>query len=315
MSFVKGVTSVQIKRNSRVEMTYDDSFGSALFGTGADGDLVYDGTTAILGVSPSNKVYTLARDIYADNLTINSGVSIITAGYRIFVRKFLLNNGTIKWNGTDASADTAGTALAAKLFGASSAGAAGGTGNGTAGNASAKGVGGTGGAGGAGQTAGGGTAGTSATATPPTAAEGGIQNIYTTAVLRGTIFASTTKFTGGDGGAAGGGDGTSGKGGGGGAGGGIVVIAAKVIDPNGTGDIQAKGGAGGAGVENAGGGGGGGGGVVAIITANPVPTPVSAGKPGQTISVAGGAGGAKGSGTGTTAGSAGGAGRYVEIRL
>lgn len=65
------------------------------FGTGADGNLTYDGSTTILGMAPSASAYTLTRDIYANNLTVNAGVTINTGGYRIFVKGTLtLSNAT-----------------------------------------------------------------------------------------------------------------------------------------------------------------------------------------------------------------------------
>jgi hypothetical protein len=36
----------------------------AIYGNGADGALVYDGTSTVLGVVPSSHTYTLNRDVY-----------------------------------------------------------------------------------------------------------------------------------------------------------------------------------------------------------------------------------------------------------
>ncbi len=59
------------------------------FGTGADGDVIISGNT------------TLVADMNYHNLTINNGVVLSPAGYRIFVRGTLLNNGTIARNGNN----------------------------------------------------------------------------------------------------------------------------------------------------------------------------------------------------------------------
>lgn len=48
---------------------------------------------------PAANVYTMTRDIYLTDCTINSGVFINTAGYRIFGTGTLTNNGTIRNNG------------------------------------------------------------------------------------------------------------------------------------------------------------------------------------------------------------------------
>lgn len=83
-----------------IQYTVQDA-GIFSFGDGSDGDITYDGSTTILGVVPSSSVYTLDRDIYAENMTVNSGVKIKTNGYRIFCSISLTNNGTIERNGND----------------------------------------------------------------------------------------------------------------------------------------------------------------------------------------------------------------------
>jgi len=61
----------------------------AVYGTGADGSATLDGTTTILGMAPSASVYTMTRDLYFYNLTLNASVSLNPAGYRIFVKNIL----------------------------------------------------------------------------------------------------------------------------------------------------------------------------------------------------------------------------------
>ena len=70
----------------------------SVYGTGADGDAVLDGTTTVLSMAPSTSVYSMTRDMYFNDLTINASVRLAPNGYRIFVKgtlKFMGNNSTI----------------------------------------------------------------------------------------------------------------------------------------------------------------------------------------------------------------------------
>ena len=69
----------------------------SIYGTGADGDAVLDGTTTVLSMAPSSSVYSMTRDIYFNDLTINASVRLAPNGYRIFVK------GTLKFMGTDST--------------------------------------------------------------------------------------------------------------------------------------------------------------------------------------------------------------------
>ena len=60
-----------------------------VYGSGIDGSVVFDGTTTILSMAPSSSVYTLTRDIYCLDMTVNASVTIKPAGYRIFVQGVL----------------------------------------------------------------------------------------------------------------------------------------------------------------------------------------------------------------------------------
>jgi hypothetical protein len=67
-----------------------------VYGTGSDGDATLDGTTTVLSMAPSSSVYSMTRDMYFNNLTINAGVRLAPNGYRIFVKNLLtLNNNSI----------------------------------------------------------------------------------------------------------------------------------------------------------------------------------------------------------------------------
>jgi hypothetical protein len=268
---------------------------------GSDGNVVFDGTSTVLGLAPSSMVYTLTRHIYPNNMTVNAGVTIKRGRFGVFAKETYTNNGTDIDDGNAAVTTTAGAALAAAVFGASFAGgaghAAGAGSNGTAATTSGGGAGGNGGAG-----TGGSGAGTGGGTTAPTAANGGIPRSPAQLAAGVTIGGAVlTQVKGGAGGGGGGDDGT-GAGGGGGGGGGIHITFANKIINNGR--MGARGGAGAAGgATNCGGGGGGGGGFVGYCTRSYSGT--------GAIDAAGGAGGA-GTGTGA-AGSAGAAGTVVAI--
>lgn len=80
---------------------------SGFFGDGRDGSLVFDGTSTVLGITPSTqtnygptapggvsvKQYLLTRDIYCTDMTVDSGVLIFVEGFRVYV------NGTLTLDG------------------------------------------------------------------------------------------------------------------------------------------------------------------------------------------------------------------------
>lgn len=69
----------------------------SVYGTGADGDATLDGTTTILSMAPSASVYTMTRDLYFNDLTINTSCRLQPNGYRVFVK------GTLRFGGTNAT--------------------------------------------------------------------------------------------------------------------------------------------------------------------------------------------------------------------
>jgi hypothetical protein len=75
---------------------YNESVDT-VYGTGADGDATLDGTTTILSMAPSASVYTMTRDLYFNDLTINTSCRLQPNGYRVFVK------GTLKFGGTNAT--------------------------------------------------------------------------------------------------------------------------------------------------------------------------------------------------------------------
>jgi hypothetical protein len=74
---------------------YYNESPSELYGTGSDGDITLDGSTTVLSMVPSSSVYSMTRDMYFNDLTINANVRLSPNGYRIFVKNILkLNNGS-----------------------------------------------------------------------------------------------------------------------------------------------------------------------------------------------------------------------------
>ena len=67
-----------------------------LTGDGSDGDVVISSNTS------------LTRDMYYDDLTVDVGFILNAAGYRVFVKGTLTNNGTIDFSGNDGTAGTDG---------------------------------------------------------------------------------------------------------------------------------------------------------------------------------------------------------------
>lgn len=61
----------------------------SVYGTGNDGSVTMDGSTIVIGITPSANVYTMARDTYFYNLTISAGIRLNPNGYRVFVKNQL----------------------------------------------------------------------------------------------------------------------------------------------------------------------------------------------------------------------------------
>jgi hypothetical protein len=314
------------------------------FGDGSDGAATLDGTATYPWAELIGSVYYLEQPVYLTSLTINSGITLETESYSVFVNGMLANSGTIDSSGLPGGnggvggqgiAGLAGlgpgapgntyTQNASQDLGWGATGAAGAAGSTIAGaqgtssfnyssnfplNAN-------GGAAGAG---GNGTGGIGGIAVPITLATGpsAIRFVkLTNNLLSFNTFSTTVLplFGGipGNGGSSGGGDGTNngGAGGGGGAAGGVIAIFAYQFNNMGT--INANGGNGGngespavfiGGIGGGGGGGGGAGGLIYIVSSDYIST--------GTISAIGGNGGSEGAGQGTgtsgTAGSSGGSG-------
>lgn len=117
--------------DATVQTTAAATGGIMAFGNGVDGDVTISGDT------------TLTRDMYYNNLTINSGITLTTDSFRIFVKNTLTNNGIIDNSGVSVppSTGTGGAGRSDKTLRGSSNG---GNGSGGAGSPGAGGGGGGG---------------------------------------------------------------------------------------------------------------------------------------------------------------------------
>lgn len=284
-----------------------------VYGTGSDGALALDGTSAITvqgqSIVPVGGLYTLTRDVAATTATFTGSAVVRTASY-LFRCHLLVgdvghvihddgNAGTSGASGGAAALSAGGTLHRASGGGADGRGT---TGVGAAGSNATNSRGGAGGAGGASGANAGGNGGT-VTAPAGTAGrmDAGVGLIHGW-LANGASGPGSLAVNGGAGGGSGASNGT-GNSGAGGSGGGRCRVYAFVCDFAGT--IRAAGGAGGAatGGGNNGGGGGGGGGEAELTTEYLKRTP--------TVSAPGGAGGAA-TGTGI-AGSAGSTGQATTV--
>ncbi len=305
--------------NTRTLTVPDDNGTIAFTKNYVENDLILgDGSDGALSTSGN---VTLTRNMFYSSLTVNSGHTIFTAGFKIFCTGTVnvAAGGFIDRSGNAGSGVTAGAALASAILGGSAAGGAGGGGgNDSAGDpgsagGSANGEGGNGAAGGDGGDSdvsnSGGTAGAAGTVTVKK-----VRHLTSDFF----VYTGTTLIQGGAGGSGGGGGAgdpveDGGSGGGGGSGAGIIAIYANIILIGGTisaiGGAGAAGGSGDAASGGGGGGAGGGGGYVYLV----YKTLTNNG----TLSVAGGAGGAAGVGGNENGvvGAAGSAGNKVGINL
>ena len=250
-----------------------DSFYYAGFGTGSDSAVVFDGSSVVLGLSPSSSVYTLTRDIFPTDMTINAGVTVACQGFVPYVKgrlKLVDSTSKLIFKANDGSGLTAGASFST-VGTLNVTAAAGGNGRNTTGagsngsGAGSNNVTGTGS--GAGGTAGGAnTGGTGNTTVAPTAAQGSIQEFG--AMIRKRLQGANS-FNGSGGGGGGGCDVTVGTAtsGGGGSSCGTLMVWCRELENNGV--IAADGGNGAnattAGGGIAGGGGGGSAGTVMVI--------------------------------------------------
>jgi len=269
-------------RDERVYVPLHNPLSAFLYGLGYDGDITYSTDT------------TLSNNIFARNLTVNSGVTLKPYSYVIHASEKITINGTISadgGNGANGASGGAGGTIPPDADNAylpwSIRGGNGGN------NAPGEGititnyVGAKGGNGGSRYSYSGGIVSDAAPLFHYLFKK--ILPVYilqpAAKALRGTSGSGWDSIRISVGGGGGAGWGTSQTGGGGGAGGGLIVMCAPTIEITSTGIITAKGGNGGAGTANDGGGGGGGGGGIVFLICD---TLINSG----TINVSGGSGGA-----------------------
>lgn len=94
-----------------------------VFGTGIDGNLLFDGVNPVLGIAPVGGVYAMNVDMNAVNITIVAGVTVQLVRFRMFAQGLLLNDGAVDTSGTNGAslgAGIAGTAAGGTTIGGSS---------------------------------------------------------------------------------------------------------------------------------------------------------------------------------------------------
>ena len=252
------------------QMQTDEAAGGSgvgIYGDSSDGTAICDGVATVAGMSLAGSVYTLTRDVLFASLTVNSGIEVVGAGWRLFAVA-LIHNGKIDNNGGDGTAIAAGTAGLGSGSTPLAGGGVGGFSSGGQGTFYSADIAGGGGNGG-GSTSGG----------IPTYSVLGFNTVHVLPEALRLLLLSSGALQQVGGGSGGGSD--AGEGGGGG-GAGNLVVTAKTL--TGSGSIQVQGGQG-ANAITTNGAGGGGGGVLTLATRD------ATGWTGTT-SVAGGAGGA-----------------------
>lgn len=249
-----------------------------LWGDGSDGAFTADGAATPGWATLAANVYTMTRNAYLTDLTINTGITIKTQGFQLWGTGTLTgasSTSIISCNGIGATSGNGVSLSLNAVYGSAGVANPGSGGNGQTGSAAVVGgpgngfpLGGNGSAGGNGEGAGA-AGGTNAAIL---ASSGGLHgaSIIFGALTGKCIFGGTTSGIGGTygAGAGGGGGGKSIAGNGGGGGGsGAFMVGVLFLSIAGTGTINAVGGAGAAGQGgNASGGGGGGGGVIFVVT-------------------------------------------------
>jgi len=279
-----------------------------MYGDGNDGYIFFDGYVTDNSLFSTfdylTSTYTLTRDIYATAISIDSFITVITAGYRIFCTGTITNYGIIHNNGSNAVGRTAGAGGLGGFFKAGGAGTTGIAAGAVAANGPAQTaatantlVGNFGGRGACAYnstvTFEGLSLATSSASTPLSASGGRNIICSTSAWIASTLApnsGSLYQFSPSLGGGAGAksATGSAAASGGGGGGGGVVFIAA--YDLQGTGLYQSIGGNGGDATGtggNFGGGGGGAGGIIVLYTRSSVFSRMS-----SYFNVSGGNGGA-----------------------
>lgn len=98
------LTSLGVNQGYSNQPGGNPNVGIGIYGDGSDGAAVADGssTIACVGAPTFSGTYTQSRDCYFTNLTINGGVTWLSAGHRKFVNGTLTCNGHISVDGGNA---------------------------------------------------------------------------------------------------------------------------------------------------------------------------------------------------------------------
>ncbi|HEY9172184.1 MAG TPA: hypothetical protein VI136_07870, partial [Verrucomicrobiae bacterium] len=115
-----------VDTQGRVVRLEESFLETGMFGDGSDGSPNFDGTNTFSFASKSGNEYTLTRSIFCVDMTVGSGKTVKTAGFKVFCTGTLTNAGTITNEGNAGSTGTAGAALAAVELGGSATGGTGG---------------------------------------------------------------------------------------------------------------------------------------------------------------------------------------------
>jgi hypothetical protein len=114
------------------------SIDNETIGTNAAGELNVKQSVITQTTSYSNITYsantTLTGDVYANNLTIDSGVTVTTAGYNFYCKGIFTNNGTITSSGYGSSGENGNGISLPNSYGGSGGGGGQDAGGGTGGN-------------------------------------------------------------------------------------------------------------------------------------------------------------------------------------
>lgn len=80
------------------------------FGDGSDGTVNLDGTNTYASfLSKSGSTYTMLRNMYANNLTIGGGVTLVTSGYILYIKDTINGSGTIDWGTPNSGSNASGS--------------------------------------------------------------------------------------------------------------------------------------------------------------------------------------------------------------
>jgi len=161
-----------------------------LYGDGNQGSATFDGSSVVLGLTPSSTVYSMTAGIQGDSITVNTSTTLKPLGFVLHCATRLNNAGTIHSNGNDAVTSTGGLIINATGSLATAAGNGGDGRNTTGAGSGGAGSGGRnvgGGAGGAGGSAGGpNTGGAGNTTAAPSAVQGTMRHMSN--MLKGKLW-------------------------------------------------------------------------------------------------------------------------------